>query len=304
VGWVAAWALIPWLNAGANLLLDTGARTAIWEQSRALVIANYAAVSIAVVIAVWGSARIARRLETLPSTTALPIDVGARFRHVDGTAGPLVGAAATAIVFAVSALADAGWVAAALRGVTWFLLGIAIWSFLWTYASLQLGLNALGRESLLPRAAHADPALGLRPLGGVAFTGLWLLFAALVPVLLTGLPDVVGVAIGLLVLFGGLAAFFLSLVGLHRQMVAAKEAELAVARDLYARAYEPVRTAPTLDALEQQKGLLGAADALETRALAIHEWPIDEGTVARVITIATSVVAMAVARLILDPFGL
>jgi hypothetical protein len=306
VAWVAVWALIPWLNAGANLLLDTGTRSAIWEQSRALVVANYAALSIAIVIAVWGSGRIARRLETLPSTTAnvLAGDVRARFRHVNDTAGPLAGAAATAIAFAVSAFADAGWVAAALRGVTWVLVGIAIWSFLWTYASLQLGLNALGREPLVRTAAHADPALGLRPLGGVAFTGLWLLFAALVPVLLTGLPDVVGVAIGLLVLSGGLAAFFLSLVGLHRQMVAAKEGELAVARDLYARAYEPVRTAPTLEALEQQKGLLGAADALEKRALAIHEWPIDEGTVARVITVATSVVAMAVARLILDPFGL
>ena len=36
----------------------------------------------------------------------------------------------------------------------------------------------------------------------------------------------------------------------------------------------------------------------------VHEWPIDEGTVARVITITTSVIAVIVARLILDPFGL
>ncbi len=50
--------------------------------------------------------------------------------------------------------------------------------------------------------------------------------------------------------------------------------------------------------------LLGAAEALEQRALAIHEWPIDEGTLARVLTITTSVIAMTVARLILDPLGL
>jgi hypothetical protein len=42
----------------------------------------------------------------------------------------------------------------------------------------------------------------------------------------------------------------------------------------------------------------------EKRAEAIHEWPIDEGTVARVITIVTSVIAVIIARLILDPFGL
>jgi hypothetical protein len=55
---------------------------------------------------------------------------------------------------------------------------------------------------------------------------------------------------------------------------------------------------------EQQQGLLGAADALEKRARAIHDWPIDEGTFARVLTITTSVIGITIARLILDPFGL
>jgi hypothetical protein len=87
-------------------------------------------------------------------------------------------------------------------------------------------------------------------------------------------------------------------------MAEVKANELAIARDLYAQAYEPVRTGPTLDMLERQHRLLGAADALEKRALAIHEWPIDEGTVARVITITTSVIAITAARIILDPLGL
>ena len=56
--------------------------------------------------------------------------------------------------------------------------------------------------------------------------------------------------------------------------------------------------------LEQQRNLLSAADALEKRAKAIHDWPIDEGTFARVITIATSVVAITIGRLLLNPFGL
>jgi hypothetical protein len=140
--------------------------------------------------------------------------------------------------FAVSAFVHDGWTSALLRGATWFVLGIALWTFLWTYASLQLGLDRLGRERLSSR----------------------------------------------------------------RRSVKARE--LAIARELYAQAYEPVHTAPTLEALERQRHLLGAADALEKRAHAIHEWPIDEGTFARVITIATSVVAITVARLILDPLGL
>ena len=149
--WLVVWALVPWLNAGANLLLETGQRSAVWEQSRALVILNYAALSFAIVMTVWGSERIARRLETLRTTTGNVLEGNARepFRELNSVAGPLVAAAATATAFAVSALVGDGWTPAILRGATWFILGIALWTFLWTYGSLQLGLNRLGRERLL-----------------------------------------------------------------------------------------------------------------------------------------------------------
>ena len=304
--WVAAWALVPWLNAGANVLLDTDHTSAVWEQDRTLVILNYASLSLAMVITLWGAERIARRLETLRATTADVLEGDSRepFRGMNGVVGPLVASGVTAAVFAGSALVRDGWASALLRGTTWLVLGVALWTFLWTYASLQLGLDRLGREHLAPAAPRIDPGLGLRPLGGVAFMGLWMLLIWLVPVVLTGLPDVVGVIIGLLLLAGGLAAFFLSLVRLHRQMVDVKGSELAIARELYAQAYAPVRAMPTLEMLERQRSLLGAADTLEKRAHAIHEWPIDEGTFARVLTITTSVIAMTVGRLILDPLGL
>jgi hypothetical protein len=304
--WVVVWALVPWLNAGANLLLETGARSAIWEQSRALVLLNYATLSFAIVITLWGTERIARRVETLRTTTANVLEGGRRepFREMNSAAGPVVASAATAIAFTLTALVGDGWTSALLRGATWCVLGIALWTFLWTYASLQLGLDRLGRERLAPDAGPIDRTLGLRPLGGVAFMGLWMLLAWLVPLVLTGLPDVVGVSIGVFVLVGALAAFFLSLLRLHRQMVQVKARELTLARELYTEAYEPLRTARTLEALERQHALLGAADALEKRADAIHEWPIDEATVAWVITITTSVIAVAIARLILSPLGL
>jgi hypothetical protein len=85
--------------------------------------------------------------------------------------------------------------------------------------------------------------------------GLWMLLAWLVPLLLTSLPDIVGVVIGMAVLSGALATFFLSLLRLHRQMVDVKAHEIAIARDLHAEAYEPVRTGPTLEALERQRQL-------------------------------------------------
>jgi hypothetical protein len=220
---------------------------------------------------------------------------------VNSTAGPLLLAGATAIAFGFSALAVDGWPAGLVRAATWLVLGIPLWTYFWIYAWLLLGLDRLGRARLLPPAGNVDPTLGLRPLDAVAFMGLWMLLAWLV--LLTSLPDVVGVFVGVGALGAALATFFLSLLRLHRQMVKVKEGEIAIARDLYAKAYEPVRTTGRLEVLERQQGLLGAADALEKRAHAIHEWPIDEDTVARVVTIATSVIAIAVARLLLDPLG-
>lgn len=195
--WIAVWSLLPWLNAGAQLVLDTGGTSAVWEQSRALVLLNYAALSFAIVLTLWGTDRIARRLQTLRATTSKVLhdgDASEPFRGVNSVIGPLLASAATSIAFAISAFVRDGWTSALLRGATWFVLGIALWTFLWTYASLQLGLDRLGRERLLPDAGRVDPGLGLRPLGDVAFMGLWMLLAWLVPVLLTGLPDVVGVA--------------------------------------------------------------------------------------------------------------
>ena len=294
-GWIAIWALVPWLNAGANLALDTETKSAVWGQSGTVVVLNYAALSVAIALAIWGSRRIAARVEESCGTVP--------FREVDSVTAPLLGAVGVAVAFGTSAFVEDGAIAAVLRGVTWLVVGAALWTFLWTYVSLQLGLYRLGGEHVTD-AARVDPGLGLRPLGNVAFTGLWILLAWLVPLVLTGLSDVVGVAIGAAVLAAALATFFLSLVRLHRRMVEAKAEELTLARELYAQAYAPVRETPTLETLERQRTLLAAADALETRAKAIHDWPIDEGTLARVITIATSVVAITIGRLILDPFGL
>ena len=300
---IAAWATVPWLNAGANLVLGTDGTSAVWDQGTVLVVLNYAALSFAVAITLWGTDHIAKRCATLQAATPGP---GARplFRAMDSAVGPLTVSLAAALVFGASALVRDGWGAGFVRGVTWFVIGIALWTFLWTYVSLQLGLNRLGRQHLVRDAVHVDPGLGLQPLGRLASTSLWLLLVWLVPVLLTALPDLLGAAVGLSVLAAALAAFFFSLSGLHRQMVRVKDDALALARELYAEAYEPVHRARTLESLEAQRNLLTAADALETRASAIHEWPIDEGTLARVITITTSVIAMTIGRLILDPFGL
>ena len=91
--WIVVWALVPWLNAGANLLLESEERNAIWEESRALVVLNYAALSLAVVITLWGTDRIARRLETLRAATSKVLESGVSepFRELNNVVVPLVG---------------------------------------------------------------------------------------------------------------------------------------------------------------------------------------------------------------------
>ena len=172
---IAAWALIPWLNAGANLLLGDDGTSAVWEQSVTLVVLNYVALSLAVAIALWGTRRLVRRVESLYTD-----DADGPFRGMHSSAGPLLLTAVAALAFAVSAFIRDGWAAALLRGATWLVIGVALFTFLWTYGSVLVGLDRLGRKRLPANAAREDPSLGLRPLGDVAFTGLWMLLALLV----------------------------------------------------------------------------------------------------------------------------
>jgi len=154
--WVLAWALVPWANAGINLLLDAETKSAVWAQSGRVVILNYVALSFAVVLAIWGSRRIASRVADLRGAAA--------FRDLNSETAPLVGTAMTAVAFGVSALVADGALAAILRGVTWLVVATALWTFLWSYVSLQLGLYGLGGERIA-EGARMDPGLGLRPLG-------------------------------------------------------------------------------------------------------------------------------------------
>jgi hypothetical protein len=109
---------------------------------------------------------------------------------------------------------------------------------------------------------------------------------------------------GISVLVTGVGLFFLPLRGLNRQMMAVKQRELERVRDLYGLAYQPVRDEPTLEVLQQQAGLLSAAEALEKRAERIQSWPFDEAIFAQVVTIASSVAVVIISSLILNPVGL
>lgn len=305
--WVVAWALVPWLNLAVVFASDAGEWTGAGIPLAEVL--NRVAVSVAVLLSLWGAARIAAGLRRLrpalvEATEQQEPDVERLFRGVDSVAVPL---GLTVVLAAVLPLDEvlAGEVrGAVIQALTWLVLGIPLCTALWVYLTLQAGLNRLGRGHLTLRPYLGDRSLGLRPVGRLAFTGFWMLFGIVGPLLLTGFTDLPGLLVGGVVLIAGIGLFFLSLRRLNRQMVAVKQHELDRALDLYTTAYQRLRRDPSLETLAEQSSLLGAAEALEKRAERIQEWPFDEATFARVVTIASSVAAVIIARLILDPVGL
>lgn len=305
--WVVAWALVPWVNLAVVASSDAGEWTGAGVP--AVEVLNRAAVTVAVLLSLWGAARITDGLRQLrpalvEATEQQEPDVERLFRGVDSVAVPLLATAAVAAVLPVDEVLAGEPRAAAIQAATWLILGIPLCTALWVYLTLQAGLNRLGRGRLTLRPYLGDRSLGLRPVGRLAFTGFWTLFGIVGPLLLTGFTDLPGVLVGSAVLVAGIGLFFLSLRRLNRQMVAVKQRELDRALDLYTTAYQQLRRDPSLEVLAEQASLLGAAEALEKRAERIQEWPFDEATFARVVTIASSVTAVIIARLILDPVGL
>lgn len=307
LGWMLVWALVPWLNLLAVLAAEAVGRAVATDHTAEVV--NRAAVSSAILLSLWGAARIGDELGRIrPALVGvveegLP-DVERLFRGLDSAVVPLVLTVAVGLVLPLDEAAAGEPVAAVLQGVTWMVVGLPLCTAVWVYATLQLGLHRLGRGRLTLVEYRGDRTLGLQAVGSLAFTGFWMLLGAFVPLALASSADLPSVLVTLAVLLAGVVLFFLSLLGLHRRMVSVRDRELDRARALYEQAYRPVREQPTLEVLQQQVGSLNAAEALEKRAERIQAWPFDEGTFARTVTIASSAVASIVARILLAPTGL
>lgn len=305
--WMLVWALVPWLNLAIVLAVEAADWAAATDHSGEIL--NRAAVTFAILVSLWGAARISEELSRLRPALAnvveeeLP-DVDRLFRGLDSAVVPLALTVAVGFLLPVDEALAGEPVAAVIQGVTWLVIGIPLGTVVWVYATLQLGLHRLGRGHLTLAEYRGDRTLGLQAVGSLAFTGFWMLLGALTPLALTSSADLPSVLVTTAVLLGGIVLFFLSLRGLHRQMAAIKDRELDRARNLYERAYRPVQQQPSLEVLQQQVGLLNAAESLEKRAERIQAWPFDEGTFARAVTIASSAAATIIARILLTPAGL
>jgi hypothetical protein len=266
----------------------------------------------AVALAVWAVDRFIResnaversvdQLAARPEQAATPV-----FGGMASTRGPL----ALTLVFAAvtvwrTAVLGDPWVALLWLPVT-LLVNLPLLTAVWVYLALLLGLDRLGRRTLSLTAFPQDLSLGLGEVGRLAFTAFWIYGAGFAPVLLINLayPLRLLLLLGLFLL--GVLVFFGCLQGLHRQLLAARRHYLEWAGQLYARAYEPVRSG-SLAALGEQAQPLQAAEVIQRRAEAIQQWPFQQRRLAQIAAIVGTVVTFVatgiITRLILVRFGL
>jgi UDP-glucose 4-epimerase len=225
-------------------------------------------------------------------------------RGMDSIAGPIALTLALAGINLILVALEYGWRLALLNYPAEFLIELPLLTFFWVYASLLIGLNRLGRQRLNLEPTPGDRALGLGPVGHLAFTGFWIFSLGFAPILIASATSTPTLVFNLAFFLIGFALFVLSLNRLHQQMAEAKRGHLVIARKLYADAYLPLLDKPTARTLKSQTPQLNAAEALEKRSAGIQEWPFDEVLTGRIAIIVTSVVATVIARIVLDAIGL
>ncbi|HEV8353526.1 MAG TPA: hypothetical protein VGR24_04950 [bacterium] len=266
-------------------------------------------VAYMVVLSVWASERLQQEVDAAtPAIERLTGDAGIdRTRPIlglGGVSGPVVLTLLLTVFLSFTLFERYGLAVAAALVAPYLIINLPLMTLFWGYLALLVGLDRLGRRPLRLDRFPDDPSLGLRPVGALASTTLWIFAALTVPFLLVNIDSRLDLAVGLVFFLAGIGLFFLSMARLHRQMAAAKQRYLASTRALYAEAFAPVKASWSLQSLAERVPLLGAAKALEDRALAIQEWPFDERTNSRIVILISGVTVAAISRFVLAALGL
>jgi hypothetical protein len=307
--WIVAWSLIvvarPFV-AGAILVASgraAEARTVIEVH-----LPHNLVLAFVILLALSGTHLLARdgsrALRAIRAThPSQPASAEAPIRGMDYVLGPVVIAALAVLAEASSPMVPGSQVASAVDDVLFVALALPVGTWVWTYGALLVAIDRLGRRELVVEPFPIDRGLGLLPIGRVPFNGFWLFAVAALLNFVFVARDLVGYAIGLVVLLVVLVALVVSFWRLHVQMASAKTGYLAQARQLLADASEPFRRDPSVAALETQSNRVAAAVAFEKRAQDLLEWPVDERIVTRTVLIATGALAGLIARVVGTQLG-
>ena len=180
---------------------------------------------------------------------------------------------------------------------------LPIMAFVWVYVAILMDINRLGELPVVLDRFPQDRTMGLSHVGSLASLGIGLLLVAAVPVLVAGSDEPGTLAISLTVVVIVVCVYALSMWRLHRQMAAAKGRYVALARQLYADAYAPIRDRPDVETLDAASSALSVAQSLDARAAGLPTWPIDEGTARFVAVVITGVITSIIVRALFAAIG-
>jgi hypothetical protein len=297
--WITAWALVPLASALIFGMAIRASGTEFGPQELLDLLASQAVLAFACFIMLVGCGLLAAQAQALKGELAqLAPDetVTDLFKGVGSVRGPLL---LTGVV--VTIVSASGWARygplpplAALPVLIVYI--VPIMTFVWTYLVVLGEINQVGGRRMALDLYPQDRTLGLDGIGSLASTGLALVLFAAVPVMLSASDNLTTLGISLAIIALAIGVFVLSMWRVHRQMVAAKARYLAIARRLYAGAYEPVRQTGSVDTLAAQSSALSAAQSLEARAHELPTWPIDEGTLKFMVVVITGVVTSLIVR--------
>jgi len=292
--WMVGWAL---LGGGPYLLAHQADPGAPYPGDPFAISLSWAAL-----VSLCGAGVVTRRLDALQPALAelLPagMDPPSQFRAVGSRLWPVVGAVLVTASFEVIDFVAAPTLATGLRIVPAFFANLASAAFLLAVAALLYSIYRVGALPLRLRPFHADPGLGLKAFGRLAFAGFGIFLLAFAPVFAVTTSDVRSWVINLLILLVSVSLFFLSLSSLHHQLAAAKAERLAWARRLYGNAVELLEGEADAQALAARSASLVAAAEIERKVQAIPEWPIDDWIWRTLAAILIGATAGVVARAI------
>ncbi len=175
--------------------------------------------------------------------------------------------------------------------LSYFLLMLA--SFIWAYGHSMLGVYRLGKLPLRLKSYAEDKGLGLRPFGlaSLQLTSAYIVFPVgfILLSLISGSVAIGDIILLAVMLFVGLALFFLPLISIHGKLQEAKRSELAWIAPRYARIVQQLKNESSQD------GRVTGTDALANELLMvrsiqqdirqIQNWPIDVSIISRLVTL-------------------
>jgi hypothetical protein len=170
-------------------------------------------------------------------------------------------------------------------------------TFIWMYVGSIVGLYRLGRKRLRFTPFYEDKHLGMKSLGSISLSLVWVYFLGigLVFFSFSPLPLLLLLALGGLTVLG-VVLFFLPLYEIHVKMMKEKQ---AAEKALRTRLRQVVETLESSKESTCEITDLLAFQLLEQKVSKISEWPFDTTTLSWLSAIIISVIGAIITRYLL-----